>query len=163
MCTKTFSVCLSAFVIFAAPQAQAEQKIHELKASPATVHRGFFDASLKPVLTIDSGDIVRLWTATGNPRYFESLGVPRNRIPAELSASFEGAPGDGRDDHTLDGPIAVRGAEVGDTVEIRIRSVDLWLPIAAMGFRANRGSLPDDFPYSRDRVFYLDPAKKAIR
>jgi len=77
MRTKAFSICFSAFVIFAAPQAQCEEKIHELKASPTTVHRGFFDASLKPVLTIDSGDIVRLWTTTGNPRYFESLGVPR--------------------------------------------------------------------------------------
>jgi acetamidase/formamidase len=31
-----------------------------------------------------------------------------------------------------------------------------------MGFRANRGSLPEDFPYSRDRVFFFDPAKKQI-
>jgi acetamidase/formamidase len=82
-------------------------------------------ASLKPLLTIDSGDIVRLWTTTGNPRYFERLGVPKEKIPAELYAAFEGAPGAGRDDHTLDGPIEVRGAEIGDTVEIKIRSIDL--------------------------------------
>jgi len=56
----------------------------------------------------------------------------------------------------------VRGAEPGDAVEIRIRAIDLWLPIAAMSFRANRGSLPEDFPYSRDRVFFIDPAKKVI-
>jgi acetamidase/formamidase len=142
--------------------AQGQDKVHELRASPATVHRGFFDASLTPVLTIDSGDVVRLWTTTGNPRYFESLGVPREKIPAELYAAFQGAPGAGRDDHTLNGPIAVRGAEPGDAVEIRIRSVDLWLPIAAMSFRANRGTLPEDFPYSRDRVFFIDPAKKVI-
>src|SRR3954462_2490740 len=142
--------------------AQGEEKIHELRASPTTVHRGFFDASLKPVLTIESGDIVRLWTATGNPRYFESLGVPKEKTPAELYAAFEGAPGENRDDHTLNGPIAVQGAEPGDTVEIRIRSVDLWLPIAAMSFRANRGTLPEEFPYSRDRVFFINPAKKVI-
>jgi acetamidase/formamidase len=146
----------------AAATVQGEEKVHELRASPATVHRGFFDASLTPVLTVDSGDVVRLWTTTGNPRYFESLGVPKDKIPAELYAAFEGAPGEGRDDHTLDGPIAVRGAEPGDTVEIKIRSIDLWLPIAGMGFRANRGALPEDFPYSRDRVLFFDPAKKAI-
>ena len=61
--------------------AQAEEKIHELRASPTTVHRSFFDASLKPVLTIDSGDIVRLWTTPGNPRYFENLGVPKEKSP----------------------------------------------------------------------------------
>src|SRR5262249_11379154 len=79
---------------------QASRKVHELKASPSTVHRNFFDASLKPVLTIDSGDIVRLETATGNPRYFEKLGVPKEKIPAELYAVYEGVDNDGRGDHT---------------------------------------------------------------
>src|SRR5262245_40916132 len=162
MRTTTLAISAAAIAACAAATAQSQEKIHELRASPTTVHRGFFDASLKPVLTIDSGDIVRLWTTTGNPRYFESLGVPREKIPAELYAAFEGAPGDGRDDHTLDGPIAVRGAEPGDAVEIKIRAIDLWLPIAAMSFRANRGALPEDFPYSRDRVFFIDPAKKVI-
>src|SRR5499433_2811130 len=162
MRTITLAISAAAIAACAAATAQSQERIHELRASPTTVHRGFFDASLKPVLTINSGDIVRLWTTTGNPRYFESLGVPKEKIPAELYAAFEGAPGEGRDDHTLDGPIAVRGAEPGDAVEIRIRSIDLWLPIAAMSFRANRGALPEDFPYSRDRVFFIDPARKAI-
>src|SRR5262244_2447457 len=137
MRTITLAISAAAIAACAAATAQSQERIHELRASPSTVHRSFFDASLKPVLTIDSGDIVRLWTTTGNPRYFERLGVPKEKIPAELYAAFEGAPGAGRDDHTLDGPIEVRGAEIGDTVEIRIRSIDLWLPIAAMSFRGN--------------------------
>src|SRR5262249_47437988 len=162
MRSDAISICLGMLVIGAAVEAQAQEKIHELKASPTTVHRGFFDASLKPVLTIDSGDTVRLWTATGNPRYFESLGIAKEKIPPELFTAYEGVTDDGRDDHNLDGPIAVRGAEPGDTVEIRIQAIDLWLPIAAMSFRANKGSLPEDFPYSRDRVFFIDPTKRAI-
>jgi acetamidase/formamidase len=155
-------LCFGLTSILAPAAAQAAEKIHELHASPTTVHRGFFDATLKPVLTIDSGDIVKLWTATGNPRYFESLGVPKEKIPAELYAIWKDAPGDARDDHTLDGQIYVNGAEPGDTVEIKIRAIELWLPIAGMGFRAGRGSLPEDFPYSRDRVLFFDPAKKEI-
>jgi acetamidase/formamidase len=142
--------------------AQAPPKIHELKASAATVHRGFFDASLKPVLAIDSGDIVRLETATGNPRYFESLGVPREKIPAELYAVYEGVEGTGRGDHTLNGPIAIRGAEPGDMLEIRIRAVDVRLPIAGQGFVPNRGLLPEEFPYAKDRVLWIDLTRKTV-
>ena len=46
----------------AAPLVSARQpgRIHELKASPSTTHIFFFDASLAPVLRIDSGDVVQL-------------------------------------------------------------------------------------------------------
>ncbi|PYR35058.1 MAG: acetamidase [Acidobacteria bacterium] len=144
--------------------AQGEPKaaVHDLKASQATVHRGFFDASLKPVLTIDSGDIVRLETASGNPAYFESLGVPKDRIPAELYEVFRGVDGAGRGDHTLNGPIAVRGAEPGDMLEVRIRSVDVRLPIAGQSFVPNRGLLPDQFPYEKSRVLWIDLTKKTV-
>ncbi|HYB21732.1 MAG TPA: amidase, partial [Thermodesulfobacteriota bacterium] len=33
-------------------------KTHRLKATPQTVHTGFFNAAIPPVLTIDSGDTV---------------------------------------------------------------------------------------------------------
>ena len=154
--------CIGLFVLPSDVTAPGSPQIDELKASPATVHRGFFDASLKPVLTIDSGDIVRLETATGNPRYFEKLGVPKEKIPAELYAVYEGVEGTGRGDHTLNGPIAIRGAEPGDMIEIRIRSVDVRLPIAGQGFVPNRGLLPDEFPYAKDRVLWIDLARKTV-
>jgi acetamidase/formamidase len=47
-------------------------------------------------------------------------------------------------------------------VEIRIRTIDLWLPIGAMNIRPNRGPLTEEFPYSRDHVFFFDPSKRAI-
>jgi len=140
--------------------AQGSPKTHELRAAPDTVHRGFFDASLKPVLTIDSGDIVRLQTASGNPRYYESLGVPKDKIPPDLYRVFQGVEDALRWDHTLNGPIYVTGAAPGDTLEIRIRSVDVWLPIAGQSFTPNRGLLPEDFPYRRDRVVWLDVENK---
>ena len=156
------ALCAGLLLAAAIAGAQSSPKVHELKASPSTVHRGFFDASLKPVLTIDSGDIVRLETATGNPRYFEKLGVPKDKIPVELYAVYEGVDNDGRGDHTLNGPIAVRGAQPGDSLEIRIRSVDVRLPIAGQGFVPNRGQLPEDFPYAKDHVVWIDVARKMI-
>src|SRR2546425_8913835 len=155
--------CIGVFALPSVATAQGSPKIHELKASPATVHRGFFDASLRPVLTIDSGDIVRLETATGNPRWYEKLGVPKDKIPAELYAVFEGVEGDGRGDHTLNGPIAIRGAEPGDMLEIRIRSVDVRLPIAGQGFVPNRGLLPEEFPFEKGRVTWIDVARKVVQ
>ena len=156
------TACLGLAVWPAIVSGQGSSAVHELKASPATVHRGFFDAALKPVLTINSGDIVRLETATGNPRWFESLGVPKEKIPAELYAVYEGVEGAGRGDHTLNGPIAIRGAEPGDMLEIRIRSVDVRLPIAGQGFVPNRGLLPDAFPYEKGRVLWIDMNKKTV-
>src|SRR4026207_2054897 len=101
---KNLAYTLTIVMLPALANVQSAPKTFDLQASPPTVHRGFFDASLKPVLTIDSGDIVRLETVSGNPRWFEKLGVPKDKIPAELYAVFEGVEGDGRGDHTPHGP-----------------------------------------------------------
>jgi acetamidase/formamidase len=162
MRSKGIVAFVSLLALPALLNAQGASKIHELKASPATVHRNFFDASLKPVLTMDSGDIVRLETATGNPRWFEKLGVPKDKIPAELYEVYAGVDNDGRGDHTLNGPIAVRGAEPGDMLEIRIRSVEVRLPIAGQGFVPGRGLLPDEFPYEKGRVTWIDVGRKVV-
>src|ERR1700732_1349280 len=110
---KRFAVVIfvSVLSLGARGGAQSTGKTLELKSSPTTVHRGFYDATLKPVLTIDSGDKVRVWTTTGNPRYFENLGGPKEKIPAELYAAFEGVQDSERGDHTLIGPMYVNGAE----------------------------------------------------
>mgnify|MGYP005831648453 CR=1 FL=1 len=38
---------------------------HKLDASPETVHWGFFDAHLKPLITIDSGDTITMTSVSG--------------------------------------------------------------------------------------------------
>jgi acetamidase/formamidase len=154
----SIAVAFWSIAAFAAGQA----KVHVLEPAPKTVHIGFFDASLPPVLEVDSGDIVRIKTASGNPRYYEGLGVPKERIPPELYSLYEGVEGSGRSDHTLTGPISVRGAEPGDTLEVRIRAIDLWLPIAGQGFVPGRGVLPEEFPYAWDKVHYLDLEEKTL-
>ena len=38
---------------------------HRLDAAPDTVHWGFFDAALKPLVTVESGDTVTISTVSG--------------------------------------------------------------------------------------------------
>ena len=40
---------------------------HVLPAGPETCHWGFFDAALKPVLTVASGDTVTVDSVSGGP------------------------------------------------------------------------------------------------
>jgi acetamidase/formamidase len=155
-------------IVSACTPASPAEKTLEIKATANTVHQNFFDASLKPVMTVNSGDIVRVETATGNPTYFERHGVPKDKIPQELYTAFKGLPYDdsgpdrGRADSTLDGPIAVTGAQPGDVLEVRIRSVQVSLPIAAQSFVPDRGLLTEDFPYEKHRVFFMDLEKQTV-
>ena len=48
--------------------------------------------------------------------------------------------------HILTGPIAVRGAEPGDTLEVRIKAIKLTADWGWSVIRPLRGSLPEDFP-----------------
>ncbi len=150
-----------ALSIAAHAAAQTSAKTYELKATPSTTFYRFLDQAAKPVLTINSGDIVRIETATGTPGYFERIGVPKDKIPAELFAMFPGADNDGaRRDHTLTGPIFVTGAEPGDSIEIRLRAIDLRLPIGAQSFGVNGGTLPGEFAAGRDKFVYLNLKNK---
>src|SRR4029450_3201551 len=93
---------------------------HRLHSSPETCHWGFFEAKLKPVLTIRSGDEVTVDTVSGGP----DGGLDRNKfhIPPELfeihAKSERMVPG-----HILTGPIAVEGAMPGDVLEVDILDV----------------------------------------
>jgi acetamidase/formamidase len=64
--------------------------------------------------------------------------------------------GRGPGGHILTGPIAIEGAEVGDTLEVRILKIDLAVPYAYNAFRYGAGFLTDDFPYARMKIIPLD-------
>ena len=58
--------------------------------------------------------------------------------------------------HILTGPIAVEGAEPGDTLEVRILKIDLAIPYAYNAFGPTTGFLTEDFPYRRIKIVPLD-------
>jgi acetamidase/formamidase len=143
-------------LILAAP---ASARTHDLPATPQTVAWGHYDASAKPVLTIQSGDIVVVHTLlTNSPTGLEKAGVAPADVEPALRAVFDGVPQSARGPggHILTGPIAIEGAEPGDTLEVRILKVDLAIPYAYNAFRYGAGFLTDDFPYARMKIVPLD-------
>ena len=161
------STHLTKWAIFAAALfagTSAVAKTYDLPVTPATVEWGHYDATAKPVLTINSGDIVVVHTLlTNSPTGLEKAGLPPAEVEQSLRAVFAGVPQSDRGPggHILTGPIAVEGAEPWDTLEVRILKIDLAIPYAYNGFRYGAGFLTDDFPYSRIKIIPLD-AKRLV-
>ncbi len=114
-----------------------------LAATPDTVRIGQFDATFPPVLTVRSGDTVTVECVSGRPGVLPSAGSGMN-VPPALAAILAAHP-QLPTGHIVTGPIAVEGAEPGDTLEIRIDAVE---PGADWGYTIIRplaGTLPEDF------------------
>ena len=127
---------------------------HSLSASPETVHWGYFDAKLAPRLTVNSGDTVTLHCVSGGP---VEIGVRNDLLPEHRAILAQLQPHLGP--HILTGPVAVRGAEPGDTLEVRIKSVELRVDWSYNGIKPLKGTLPEDFPMLRILQIPLDRAK----
>jgi acetamidase/formamidase len=155
------AIALAATALFAGA-AQAQGQTYTLKVTPSTVAWGNYDAAAKPALTVKSGDTVVVDTLlTNNPTGLKANGVPDDQIEASLKDVYANVPASARGPggHILTGPIAIEGAEPGDTLEIRILKIDLAIPYAYNGFGPAAGILRDDFPYRRTKIIPLDRAK----
>jgi acetamidase/formamidase len=128
----------------------------ELKATPQTVVWGYYSAAAKPVLTIHSGDTVKVETVSGNPARLEAAGARADQIPEALRAIYKEVTDRGPGGHILTGPIYVEGAEPGDVLELRILKIELTSTFAYNSFRPGAGFLPDDFPFARTKIIPLD-------
>jgi acetamidase/formamidase len=129
-----------------------------LPASPSTVAWGYYWAKAKPVLTIHSGDVVRIQTLStcGSTERLESEGVAPADIPPYNAEIYNKVTDKGPGGHILTGPVAIEDAEPGDVLEVDILKVDLDTNFACNGFGVGRGFLPDDFPYGRSKIIPLD-------
>ncbi len=133
-----------------------------LPATPATVAWGYYSALAKPVLTIHSGDTLRVDTLStcGPPERLQKEGVHAEEIPKSVLDIYAAKEIDkGPGGHILTGPIAIAEAAPGDVLEVRIEKIEIDVPWACNGFGAGRGYLPDDFPYGKMSIIALDRAK----
>lgn len=137
----------------------AQAATFDLPATPATVAWGHYQAGTKPALTIKSGDTLVIHTLlTNSPAGLEKAGVAPGDVEPALRAVFDGVPAAerGPGGHILTGPVAIEGAEPGDTLEVQIDKVELAIPYAYNAFRYGAGFLTDDFPYARMKIVPLD-------
>src|SRR5713101_5893368 len=107
-----FLFALTGVLLAAAVSMRAET--HELKLIPANVHWGYYDARLKPVLKIASGDTVRVETmVAGGLERVRMAGVLETEIPDSLKRVEDSVTDRGPGAHPLTGPIYVEGAQTG--------------------------------------------------
>ncbi len=132
-------------------------QLRELRLVPQNVHWGYYDATLKPVLRVASGDTIRLETmVAGGLGRLRAAGVPESEIPDALKAVEAAITERGPGVHPLTGPIWVEGAEPGDVLEVRMLAFEFLHPYGVAGFIPGSGTLPDDFPYSRFKLIRFD-------
>lgn len=125
-----------------APASAAARSHHHLTAEAAHVHWGYFSRSLAPQIEIASGDLVTVETLTqhasddpermisgdaGAESVFhwtrDTKNVDRRGAgPVDASIYGRGA-GEGFGVHICTGPIAVKDAQPGDVLEIRILDI----------------------------------------
>jgi len=114
-------------------------------ATPETVRWGTFSAEYPPVLTVQSGDTVTLECVSGAPDVMPPAGSGFH-IPTALQAIHRANP-PRLGPHIITGPVAVAGAEPGDTLEVRIDAIELGADWGFCGHHPLAGTLPEDFPH----------------
>jgi acetamidase/formamidase/AraC-like DNA-binding protein len=126
----------------ASQTAEGERRHHHLSVEAAGVHWGYFSRSLQPQIEINSGDTITIETLTqhasddpermivgdvGAESVFrwthDAKNVDRRGAgPIDASVYGRGA-GEGFGVHICTGPVAVKHAQPGDVLEVRILDV----------------------------------------
>jgi acetamidase/formamidase len=127
---------------------------HRLTSVPEHLHWGAFSSEFPAALEVDDGDRVVIETISGGPNQVPA--EKRGELLPDHAAFIAGGRKPILPGHILTGPVAVRGAEPGDVLEVRVIDVELrqdwaWNMIAPL-----KGSLPEDFSTSRVICIDLD-------
>ncbi len=129
---------------------------HRIEAAADTVHWGYFDAALEPLLEIDCGDTVTLSTVSGGP---QAMPEPPLVVPDALREIHKVHTAPLVGGHICTGPVAVRGARPGQVLEVRIQNIGLNYAWGYNMVRPLAGALPDDFSENHLMHIPLDEAR----
>ena len=139
---------------------------HFLPSRPENIAWGWFPLDNPSVLTIQSGETVRINTLTGSGatgtatpvEFFAPFGVqPAEILPDvfdfwQARAGAGGPPPEprtGRSGHLLTGPIYIANAEPGDMLEIQILDIDTRVPYGINNTSPNGGVFGLNYPGRR--------------
>ncbi len=134
--------------------------LHYLRATPETVHWGYFSPEIKPALTVQSGDLIQAQAVThhagDDPELMFDADI--ERIFTEIDPATR-APGV----HIMTGPIYVEGAEPGDMLEVRYLQMTPRFNYGS-NLQANWGHLYKEFDETeRVTIYELDPNSNTAR
>ncbi len=140
--------------------ALAQPADHYVPSRPETLSWGWFPLDKPPVVTIVSGDTVRVDTLShaGSTQrehpatLLRDLGVESEDILPDVIdfwTSRDGRPREGRSGHVITGPIAITGAEPGDVLEIQILELTTRAPFGINNTGSVAGVFGSGYPGSR--------------
>jgi acetamidase/formamidase len=132
-----------------------------LQARPENLSWGWIPTDKAPVLTIQSGQTVRIDTIShhGSTQdedpvtFLGDFGIGPDEILQDVRDFWASRPGRARDGrtgaHVLTGPIAITGAVPGDMLEVQILEVNTRVPYGFNSVNARGGALGEDYPGAR--------------
>ena len=151
------ALCVIGFPVVTAAQDEPLEADHYVPSRPENLSWGWYPIDKEPVLTVRSGQTVRIDTLTHagatqneNPEtYLTGLGVPWEEILEDVVdfwASRDERPREGRSGHVITGPIYIEGAEPGDMLEVQILDIETRVPWGINSTSATGGVFSSSYP-----------------
>ena len=174
-----FATFLAAVLLSAAAgplRAQPIEPDHVVRSTPENVVWGWYPIDRAPVLTVRSGETVRIDTLShagttqdeDPERYLARFGAAPDEIPPDVAAFWRtrsDRPREGRSGHVITGPIHVEGAEPGDVLEVQILSLRTRAPWGINNTGPASGVFGPGYPGTspEDEPFDMAPMRHFIR
>ena len=161
MAHRFWSVAIVTAIVTASTVSSGQDRTgadHHVPSRPETVTWGWIPMDKAPVVTIKSGQTVRIDTLSHHgatqaqepDTFLAEYGITRQEILQDVRdfwASRAGRPREGRGGaHILTGPVAVAGAEAGDMLEVEVVELSARAPFGVNTTGPASGVLGADYP-----------------